>query len=186
MQLRVDDIKEQGLLLDYCEPVESFPALEEIQREGQVVFEAPITVSGRVQRIDQLIEVEGEVGSQVKLACSRCLEPVSLPVRSRFALTYSQGTPEIVDEETGEEVELTAEEMGLIPFDGEEIDLAEAIQEQVVMALPVQPLCRPECLGLCPQCGADRNRESCDCQPLAFNNRFGKLKDLKIESDKDR
>lgn len=183
MQLRIDDIKEQGLQLDYCEPAEVFPALEELQQRGEVKFEAPIRVSGRVQRIGQLVELEGEVRSRASLACSRCLEPVAQTLVAGFALTYSEGTPEVVDEESGEEIELTAEEMGLIPFAGEEIDLLDAIQEQIIMALPLQPLCRPDCRGLCPQCGADLNREACDCQPPVFNNRFGKLKELKIEGN---
>lgn len=185
MQLHVDDIKEQGLLLDYREPPETFPALEELQQQGEVRFEGPIVVSGRVQRIADLIEVEGQIQAAASMPCSRCLEAVSLGLESRFALTFSKEPPTVTDEETEQEIELSAEEMGLILFAGDEIDLVEAIQEQVVIALPLQPLCRPDCRGLCPQCGADLNRESCNCQAPVFNNRFGKLKDIKIERDGD-
>lgn len=181
--LHVDDIKEEGLQLDYCEPAEAFPALEELQQRGEVRFEGPVVVSGRVQRIAELIEVEGDVKVPASVPCSRCLEDVSLALESRFALTFSKDHPVVTDEETEQEIELSAEEMGLISFKGEDIDLREAIQEQVVMALPLQPLCRPDCRGLCPQCGIDLNRETCDCQPPVFNNRFGKLKDIKIERD---
>ena len=185
LQLRVDDIKEQGLLLNYCEPSESFPALDELQQSGEVRFDGPVVVSGRVQRIAGLVEVEGEVRVEARMACGRCLEDLSLPLDARFCLTFSRELPEIVDEEDGAEVELSAEEMGLIPFSGDEIDLREAIQEQVVMALPLRPLCRTECRGLCPQCGADLNRETCSCEAPVFNNRFGTLRELKINPEKN-
>ena len=86
-----------------------------------------------------------------------------------------------MDDAGGEEVELSAEEMGLIPFAGEEIDLREALQEQFIMALPQRALCREACKGLCPHCGADLNRVSCGCEPPAFNSRFDALKSFKAD-----
>ncbi len=185
MQLHVDDIKEVGLALDYREPPETFPALEDLQQQAEVRFEGPVLVTGRVQRIAELIEVEGVVKAVASMPCSRCLETVPLSLESRFALTFSKDQPIVTEEDTDQEIELSAEEMGLIPYTGEDIDLREAIQEQVIIALPLQPLCRPDCRGLCPQCGADLNRETCNCQPPVFNNRFGNLKDIKIERDGD-
>jgi len=185
LQLHVDDIKEQGLLLDFCEPPESFPALEELQLQGEVSFDGPIVVTGRVQRVAGLVEIEGAVQAAARMPCGRCLEDVVLPLDARFSVTFSRELPEVVDEEDGSELELSAEEMGLIPFSGDEIDLREAIQEQVVMALPLRPLCRPECLGLCPQCGADLNHEKCGCEEPVFNSKFGSLRDFKINGDKN-
>lgn len=185
MQLHVDDIKEQGLRLDYSEPPDTFPALVDLQQQGEVRFEGPVLVAGRVQRIGDLIEVEGMVKTQVSVPCSRCLETVSLPLESRFALTFTRDQPVVTEEETDQEIELSVEEMGMIPFSGEDIDLREAIQEQVIIALPLQPLCGPDCRGLCPQCGADLNRETCNCRPPVFNNRFAKLKNIKFEGEGD-
>ncbi len=185
LQLRVDDIKDQGLLLDFREPPESFPALEELQLQGEVSFDGSIVVAGRVQRVAELVEVEGVVQTAARMPCGRCLEDVSLPLDARFCVTFSRELPEIVDEEDGAELELSAEEMGLIPFSGDEIDLREAIQEQVVMALPLRPLCRPDCLGLCPQCGADLNREKCGCEAPVFNSKLGSLREFKINSDEN-
>jgi DUF177 domain-containing protein len=185
VQLHVDDIKEQGLALDYREQPESFPALEDLQQQDEVRFEGPVQVIGRVQRIADLIEVEGVVKALASMPCSRCLEIVPLSLESRFSLTFSKDQPVVTEEEADQEIELSAEEMGLIPFTGENIDLREAIQEQVIIALPLQPLCRPDCRGLCPQCGVDLNRETCNCQPPVFNSRFGMLKNIEIKRDGD-
>jgi DUF177 domain-containing protein len=185
VKLRVDDIKEQGLELEYSEPPESFPALEDLQQRGEVRFRETVSVTGRVRRMADLIEVEGTVQAQATMPCSRCLEPVAIPLTSRFAVTFSKDTPVVADEDTDQEVELSAEEMGLIPFSGDEIDLRDAIQEQVIMSLPLQPLCRSDCRGLCPHCGVDLNRETCQCRPQVFNNRFAKLEKLKIDGNGD-
>ena len=68
----------------------------------------------------------------------------------------------------------------MIPFTGEELDLCEAVQEQVIMALPVRPLCREDCRGLCPVCGADLNEESCTCAEKTVDPRWKALSELKI------
>ena len=70
------------------------------------------------------------------------------------------------------EIELGAEEIGLILFHGEEIDLRDAVQEDVLMAVPMKTLCRPECKGLCPQCGADLNQGDCGCERKIINPKF--------------
>jgi uncharacterized protein len=99
----------------------------------------------------------------------------------RFALTFVRELPKVTDEAGDEEVELNAEEMGLILFHGEEIDLGEAIAEQVIMALPMHPLCQEECRGLCPQCGTNLNETDCGCERPAFNVKFAALKNIKMD-----
>jgi uncharacterized protein len=71
--------------------------------------------------------------------------------------------------------------MGLIPFAGEEIDLREVVQEQVIMAMPLRPLCDEACRGLCQNCGADLNEGSCACPPTDFSIKFSALKSFKAE-----
>lgn len=181
MLIRVEDIKGEGLLLDYEEGVEDFPTLVEIEAAGEYGFPSALSIHLRAQRVQEMIEVEGEVGTRVRLSCSRCLKEFETTLTARFSLTYSQELPEVASESDEEEVEISAEEMGLIPFHGDEIDLREAVQEQIVMALPVRPLCEEGCKGLCPHCGADLNRRDCGCRPPIFNSKFGALKDFKPE-----
>jgi uncharacterized protein len=85
---------------------------------------------------------------------------------------------DVLDEQ---EIELKVEEIGLMYFKGEEINLHQGIQEQVVMAFPLQPLCDENCKGLCPQCGSDLNRGDCACARGSGSNPFAALKNLKLE-----
>ncbi len=181
MLILVDDIKDDGLRLRSSEAVETFPALVDMEQEGVVRFLSPLEVEVRAQHVSGLVEVEGKVEVGIRLSCSCCLQEFDTDLVARFALTYARELPDIEGDETDEGIELSAEEMGLILFDGESIDLAEGIQEEVVMAVPFRPLCRPECRGLCPQCGADRNERSCNCSLLPLGGKFAALKNFKVE-----
>lgn len=183
MLVRIEDIKEKGLALEYSGPVGSFSALVDLQQDGGCRFTEPIRFSGRALSLGGLIEIEGEVSTAVELLCGRCLETFNLSLSSSFAMTFSRGLPVVGSDDGEDEVELSAEEMGLIPFDGDELDLREPVQDQILMALPLQALCRDDCRGLCPQCGVDLNQTNCGCEPPAFNSRFAALKNLKIVKD---
>lgn len=179
----VDKITEKGLTLDFEEEAASLPVLEEMLRKGECDFSQPLRGSLRLFHLAGLIEVEGHFETVVQVACSRCLESFKIPLEGRFALTFARELPE-VEGEGGEEVELSADDMGLILFEGDELDLREALQEQVVMALPSRPLCSEDCRGLCPQCGIDLNTGSCDCSAPVVKNKFAALKDFKVEKKK--
>lgn len=180
MRIRIEDIKDEGLYLEFEEEVEAFPILEEMTKAAECEFLAPIRTYLRAFRVRNMIEVEGKVETLVRLTCSRCLKEFESTLKNRFALTYTHELPEVGEESGKEGVELSAEEMGLIVFHGEEIDLQDGIQEQVVMAFPQRPLCAEACKGLCPQCGADLNEGDCGCTRASFNDRFAALKDFKV------
>ena len=76
-----------------------------------------------------------------------------------------------------------AEDAGLIGFRGEEIDLTEGIQEQVVLNLPMRPLCREDCKGLCAACGADLNLGECNCRRQPPDGPFAALRHLRLGKD---
>jgi uncharacterized protein len=177
--IHVDDIKPEGLVLELEETSTAFPVLHEMTESGDCRFSAPIHISLRALHLHDLVEVEGRVGTMVRYSCSRCLKEFDLPVEEDFAVTYARHLP-AVHEEDDEGSELTAEDLGLILFHGDDIDLTEAIQDQVIMALPVRPLCSDECKGLCARCGADLNQGACGCDRSDFNIKFSALKDLKI------
>ena len=184
MHVRIDAIKEEGLVLKYSEPLTLFPVLLEMSEEGECRFPEPVETELRLFRVDEMVEVAGTVRTQIEVSCSRCLRVFTAPLQASFEVTFARELPTVTDEESGEEVELSAEEMGVVPFHGEEIDLRDAVQEQVVIAMPLQPLCDRGCKGLCPHCGANLNAGDCGCAPKAFDNRFAALKDFKVEKDK--
>lgn len=181
MLIRIDQIKDAGLELTFTEAAATFPVLAAMEDAGECSFQGPVSVRIRALRAHEMVEVEGNLDTVVKLACDRCLQAFSEPISVSFELTYTQEMP-TVEDETGEEgVELSADDLGLILFSGDEFDLREQVQEQLIMALPVQALCRPDCRGLCPHCGVDLNSSSCNCAVPEFNNRFGALKNFKVE-----
>ena len=183
MRIRIDDIKDEGLSLEYAEESAAFPALAGISDAGDCEIIAPVKTSLRAFPVRDMIEVEGKVETTLRQSCGRCLEEYEENLSASFALTYTRHLPEVSDD-SEDEVEISAEEMGLILFEGEEIDLRDAVQEQVLMALPIRPLCRQECKGLCPQCGANLNEGDCGCGSPDLNIKFAALKGFKVDKDK--
>jgi uncharacterized protein len=86
-----------------------------------------------------------------------------------------------IEDSEPQEVELSAEDMGIVYFQGEKINLKDTIQEQVVMEFPLRALCKQDCKGLCPKCGADLNEDFCDCDRRPSPGKFDVLKNLKLD-----
>jgi uncharacterized protein len=182
MHIRVEQIADKGMALEFEEPIESFAVLAEMVDEGQCEFLAPIKTALRVQRFGDIVEVEGNISTSARLTCGRCLRKFESHLESRVALTYKSGVPD--DEKMGskqEEFELKEEDMGLIDYQGEEINLQNEIQEQVVMAFPLRALCKPDCKGLCSECGSDLNEGDCSCIKTSSDSRFDALKNLTLD-----
>ncbi len=180
MLIRVEEIKPEGLIFDLEESPEVFPALIEMNEDGNVLFENPVQIHLRVFRVQQMVEVEGRVSTEATFSCSRCLNKFRFIIEEEFACTFARQLPEVYDEDNEEE-ELQAEDLGLVLYQGDHIDLTEEIQEQVIMGLPVQPLCSETCKGLCPKCGVDLNQEACECDGSDFSIKFSALKDFKVK-----
>lgn len=180
MRIHLDQIKESGVTLAYAETADAFPVLSELIQGGVCEFLKPIETSLQVTRISDIVNVDGELNTTVRLACDRCLGEFTTDLESAFTLTYSQDFADPADAE-GDEVELTSEEMGMMPIRGEEIDFRQGIQEQVVLALPLRALCSESCKGLCPQCGAELNRTECACSKVVPASKFAALRKLKLK-----
>ncbi|MFO7686243.1 MAG: DUF177 domain-containing protein [Desulfobacterales bacterium] len=181
MRVNVEDISDGGISLTFAEEAESFPSLLELSRNGECHFSMPLAIDLHIRPIAQLFEADGRFATRVRLTCGRCLRNYETPLAADFVLSFSRQLPETVDPSRHAEIELRAEDIGLILFQGDEIDLREAVQEEVLMALPMRALCRPDCKGLCTRCGADLNQGDCSCGRKVFNPKFAVLKDLKLD-----
>ena len=117
----------------------------------------------------------GRVASELELSCSRCLEPFCLPVDASFDVRLLRAS----DASTADEREVGEEDLEIGYYRDEQIDLNELLREQFYLALPMKPLCREECRGLCPHCGTDLNTAACDCAPAWEDPRLAALKHLK-------
>jgi uncharacterized protein len=108
----------------------------------------------------QDIFIRGRLEGRLALACSRCLEPFDAPVAAEFeVLLVPAPQSEAPDKE-----ELSAQELDLDVYSGETVDLEALVREQIILLVPLKPLCREGCRGLCPTCGANLNRETCSCE----------------------
>ena len=115
------------------------------------------------------------------MICNRCLVKFETNLRPRFTLTYTRRQSADIEPADDEEVELQEEKIGLIPFAGQEIDLLKDVQSEIVMAIPMQPVCSKQCRGLCPQCGGNLNETTCSCKDQNVDPRLAVLKNLKID-----
>ena len=179
--LHIEQIKDKDFLHEYEEKPEVFPVLAQMVQNHECEFLEPLKIGIRAFNVRDLYEVEGNFQTRVRLLCSRCLKSFETPLVSEFELTYMKEVPGLMDVYDEEEIELKIEELGLMYFKGEEINLQQGVQEQIVMAFPLQPLCDANCKGLCPDCGADLNREDCGCKHEITTNKFAALKNLKLD-----
>lgn len=129
----------------------------------------------RISRIGKIIFAEGTVKISATLRCSRCLEDFSYPMDLTFNEEYTPAGESLEEKE----YELTEKELDLDFFSDEEIDISEIVTEQVLLAVPMKPLCSPECPGMCPVCGKDLNEGKCNCRTDRVDPRLSPLERLK-------
>ena len=180
MRIQTDQLNEGSLVFTFEAPADHFPVLREMARSGECEFTRPIGTRLKAARIREMVEIEGVVQTELRLVCGRCLAPFTWALASEFALTYTGDLPSMAETAQPEEKELDASQAGLIYFKGEEIDLTEGIQEQVILSFPLRPLCREDCKGLCVRCGADLNQGACGCPPPRAQSPFAALGRLKL------
>lgn len=182
MRIRVSDLTAEGVLIEeHLDPAQ-LKDVAALQESGECVFQGRLAVKLRIKPTAGMVQAEGHVNGLAILTCSRCLGPARWPLQAVFRLTYARTVPGDEADPPAEIRELEAEELGVVLYEGDEIDFREAIQEQVVMALPMQPLCGEACRGLCPGCGANLNEEPCGCTRREIDPRLAVLKNLKLDS----
>ena len=132
----------------------------------------------RVIRTHEGFIVRAELETQVNLTCSRCLDGFE----SQSDLIMEEESFPIDDPKTDQTTESTEETLGEIHLDDQHIlDMAEVVRQYVITAVPIKPLCCEECSGLCPECGANLNREKCKCDTASVDPRWGPLAALLTE-----
>ena len=120
----------------------------------------------------------GSVRTTLEMPCGRCLEPFTMPIDQAFDLRYQPHA-----RNTGEgEREIEDDDLTTAFYENDEIDLGQLMREQFYLALPMKPLCREACAGLCPVCGTNLNRDTCTCKREWEDPRFAALKKLKTEN----
>ena len=137
--------------------------------------EAPVRLEGELLRRGRgEYRLRGQVQGPVLVPCSRCAEAFPLALDAPVDVTLRP----VSDLEAAEEHEIGEDELATEFYRGESLDMAALVREQCYLALPMKPLCRPDCRGLCPQCGTNLNQATCTCDPTWVDPRFAGLKAL--------
>jgi uncharacterized protein len=175
LQINLKTIPETGLAVAIDLGPEWFARWHEAD-PGLEFAAARITGVVHLSKHGHDILVRGSLSGQLELACSRCLEPFAAPAAIDFDLLLVPGPPSA----TAAEAELSPDDLDLDYYTGEIIDLESLLREQIILMLPLKPLCDETCKGLCPHCGANLKREPCACPTGVVNSPFALLAKLKI------
>jgi uncharacterized protein len=135
---------------------------------------SPVELGLDIHKDRERFRLVGTARTELELPCSRCLEPFRLPVNAAFDQRHLPQT-----EAPGDEAEIAEEDLETSFYRDEQIDLNELLREQFYLALPMKPLCRDDCKGLCPQCGTNLNTGTCECAIGWEDPRLAPLKQLK-------
>ena len=142
-------------------------------------FVVPIHLDAHVQKMEEEVAIEGRISTQIEMICSRCLKSYTMSIDDTFEVIYGLQAD---DQRKGEEVELDDTELNVSYYQDESISVPELLREQLLLLLPMKPLCRDDCAGLCPSCGKDLNEEPCSCARKTVDPRLAVLEQL-LHSD---
>jgi len=154
MRFKINEIGDDGLSVDVSVTAEwlaaTCPDLDTRPGAAGLRFKGQITPMGE----DYLLR--GELAGDLETPCARCLEPALVHVELPMTVTFVAAGSEDLDEE-----EEDGADPDVVTFNGGEIDLSDELRDQLVLAVPFNPLCDEQCRGLCPLCGGNRNLVPC-------------------------
>ena len=136
---------------------------------------APVELEFDIHKDKDKFRLEGHLRTELELPCSRCLEPYRFAIDADFDQRYLPAAAASTDPDR----EVQENDLETSYYSDDQIDLAELMREQFYLALPMKPLCRDDCRGLCPQCGTNLNTGACDCSPVWDDPRLAALKAIK-------
>lgn len=164
MKLSLSDITDEGFVLNLAEPLES----------ANFKLRAPVRASLSIARTEAEIFVRGEAEISLELLCSRCVKTFAKDMVLDINAIY-RPIAEFRKEDTHEVCEA---ELDLAFYEGDELDIDELLKEQIMLNIPMQPLCTESCKGICPRCGTDLNIVDCKCEHINTESRLEMLKNL--------
>ncbi len=152
---------------------EKTEGLPEMLEGMSAAFDGEMSVELLVEYTGRCWMIRGTLTAPLKLICSRCLEPFCCTVQGEFERIAVAGEARFLAYAKNEEEDETC----LLLQDGE-VDLSQAVEETLVLNVPMVPLCRENCSGLCAVCGQNLNLGTCHCRDDVIDPRLEKLKFL--------
>ncbi|MCK4760939.1 MAG: DUF177 domain-containing protein [Candidatus Aminicenantes bacterium] len=153
MLVDINKISGKGLLLD-----DSVELDENMLIEDGSFFLGDIAYNIFLKREGSQVKAKGRIITSVSLLCVYCLEQFEMKINSKFDIILFPG--DLVDLNKA----LNPDEMEYIFYEGDKIDLSKILMEQVNLFIPFNPMCSPDCKGICPNCGINLNYHQCKCE----------------------
>jgi uncharacterized protein len=173
MLLDLSKIRVPHVAVDEVYAPERFHGPEDAYRIAE-----PVRLHLDIDKAGDRFRITGRVRTVLELSCGRCLDPFALPVDATFDLMYHPQSANV-----GEgELEVEEDDLSTAFYEKDRIDLEQLMREQFQLSLPMKPLCRADCRGLCPVCGTNLNRETCSCTHQWEDPRLAGLRALKKDS----
>jgi uncharacterized protein len=170
MKLRVEDIEETGQSVQFREEVGELNKMLAGDALAEFWSEDPAEVSLSYYRYGEDLFFDGHLVVTLAATCARCLENYTLDINRRFTFVLKPVVAETSEAEN---------DNALGFYEGEEVDLAPRLQDEIILELPLRPLCREDCPGLCPGCGRDLRAGVCACSEEQLDPRLAPLRGLK-------
>ena len=162
MEFKISELEREPIDFD----LELAPGAVDFTQEAEQ--HGPLAASGHAEVLHEHrgprdivadIRLKGSFSGNFQVPCARCVEPVEIPLAADFDLIFR---PVSADSEATER-SITAPETEIGYYQRDSLALEDVLREQVLLSLPVKTLCKPDCKGLCPRCGENRNSQACSC-----------------------
>ncbi len=179
MKICVEDILSSPTAITFTEDAQAlFSGQDAKEYSQEYSFEESPSIRMSHFRSEKDVFLNGTIQGRLSGQCGRCLEPYAFSLDREFSLVLSPQPALGQEIELGQE--LREDELSTSFYHGDNIDVSSLVQEQILLTLPSVPLCKEECRGLCAQCGADLNQETCECQRTQQAQREWKEQDPRL------
>jgi len=175
LKIAANQITESFNEIQFEEGIEDLNRIYVGQKRGDFRFPPLLSVNLTYYRSGQDLFFQGHLDGVVNGCCSRCLRYYSIALEKDFDFVLTPEPP------PAKSREINWDEMGLSFYSSEEIDLSPFLKEQVLLALPMRPLCDEGCRGLCANCGVNLNHESCLCPAPPGDHRMAFFRNLRLD-----
>ncbi|WP_168735551.1 YceD family protein [Cohnella fermenti] len=172
MLLNVQDLvsrRAQITLKESVDVTEAYRDVRDVKPLGPLTAELTAAYSGG------LIDVSGTLDCKLQFQCSRCLDPIEEAWRVPFHAIFKVVSKERLDKDRLDEED--SEDEDILSIKDEPLELLPYIEEELMLSMPLAPICKDDCKGLCPECGQNRNAKECGCDREKTDLRFDALKD---------
>ncbi len=168
----IEDIGDEGLNVDFVKNPSYFDFRD---RDFKIVKDVAINCT--LTRCDEVIYLNGQTFTSVELTCSRCLDNFTDEISTEFSVEY---LPEKGESSDKEKLELIESDLNISYYAGDKIDILPTVRDQILLSISIKPLCKENCLGLCPHCGQNLNIIKCNCKEDDIDERLAVLKKIKL------